>query len=64
MCQVLRWFGHFKEAVQHSPAETSRIRHIVIHFYLENNTLDVEEPREENSGIIQVLPQPLLHCGT
>lgn len=48
--------------MQHSPAETSRIRHIVIHYYLENNTLDVEEPREENSGIIQVPPWPADSC--
>lgn len=51
--QVLRWFGYFKENVHDNPEERLRIRRINIHYYLEDDTLDVTEPKQENSGILQ-----------
>ncbi len=52
--QVLRWYGYFKEAVPESPRETYRVRRVVLHYYLVDDTMDVEEPKQLNSGIDQV----------
>ena len=52
--QVFRWHGYFKEAVPESPIETYRVRRVVIHYYLVDDTIDVEEPKQLNSGIDQV----------
>ena len=57
--QVLRWYGYFREAVPESPKETYRVRRVVFHYYLVDDTMDVEEPRQLNSGIDQVSPQRL-----
>jgi len=51
---VLRWFGYFREAVTESAKEQYRIRRITILYYLEDDTLEVTEPKQENSGILQV----------
>jgi len=50
---VLRFFGYFKEAVHESRMENYRVRKVTILYYLEDNTLQVNEPKEENSGIPQ-----------
>merc|ERR1712159_870830 len=50
---VLRFFGYFKEAVHESRMENFRVRKVTILYYLEDNTLQVNEPKEENSGIPQ-----------
>lgn len=54
--QVLRWYGYFKEAVTESAVENFRVRKVVIFFYLEDNSCQVVEPKEDNSGLPQVLP--------
>lgn len=36
-----------------SPNE-QRVRRIAVHFYLVDNTLDVCEPKQDDSGILQV----------
>jgi Ca2+-binding EF-hand superfamily protein len=50
---VLRFFGYFKEAVHENRMENYRVRKVTILFYLEDNTIQVNEPKEENSGIPQ-----------
>merc|ERR1712159_888734 len=50
---VLRFFGYFKEAVHESRLENFRVRKVTILYYLEDNTIQVNEPKEENSGIPQ-----------
>merc|ERR1711959_34862 len=50
---VLRFFGYYKEAVHESRMENYRVRKVTILYYLEYNTLQVNEPKEENSGIPQ-----------
>merc|ERR1711959_420509 len=50
---VLRFFGFFKEAVHESRLENFRVRKITCLYYLEDNTIQVNEPKEENSGIPQ-----------
>jgi len=50
---VLRFFGYFKEAVHESRLENFRVRKVTVMYYLEDNTIQVNEPKEENSGIPQ-----------
>eukprot|EP00656_Telonema_subtile_P014143 TRINITY_DN1720_c0_g1_i1.p1 TRINITY_DN1720_c0_g1~~TRINITY_DN1720_c0_g1_i1.p1 ORF type:complete len:649 (-),score=158.52 TRINITY_DN1720_c0_g1_i1:245-2191(-) len=50
---VLRFFGYFKEAVHESRMENYRVRKVVLLYYLEDNTIQVNEPEQENSGITQ-----------
>ena len=61
--QVLRWYGYFKEAVTESAVENFRVRKVVIFFYLEDNSCQVVEPKEDNSGLPQVpkIPPPPPH---
>jgi hypothetical protein len=51
--QVLRFEGFFKESVDESRLENSRIRKVLIFYYLVDDTIEVIEPREMNSGITQ-----------
>jgi len=51
--KVLRFFAYFKEAVFSSPAENYRLRNCVIYYYLEDHSIHVAEPKQENSGIPQ-----------
>merc|ERR1711959_312670 len=50
---VLRFFGFFKEAVHECRAENFRVRKVTLLYYLEDDTIQVNEPKEENSGIPQ-----------
>lgn len=50
---MLRWFGYYTEEVPDSRIENVRIRKVVIRYYLENDTMDVLEPRQTNSGMDQ-----------
>jgi len=51
--QVLRYYAFFKEAVTESPSEEWRLRKCTIMYYLEDGTLQVSEPKVDNSGIPQ-----------
>ncbi|CAG9467861.1 unnamed protein product [Pedinophyceae sp. YPF-701] len=51
--KVLRFTGFFKEPVVESAMENFRIRYVTLYFYLEDSTLHMSEPREDNSGIPQ-----------
>ena len=51
--KVLRFYAYFREAVNESRAEHYRIRKCVIYFYLEDESIHVAEPKQENSGIPQ-----------
>ncbi len=52
--QVLRFYGYFKESVVESNIENHRIRKVVLYYYLEDDSMHVAEPRQDNSGIPQV----------
>jgi hypothetical protein len=63
--QVLRFDGYFQEKVEENAHENCRYRHCQILYYLEDGTMQVNEPRVENSGIPQgafikrhVIPHP------
>lgn len=51
--QVLRFYGYFKEAVHERADETFRVRRVIILFFLADETIKVDEPKQENSGIPQ-----------
>lgn len=51
--QVLRFFGFFRESVAESNVERERIRKITIQYFLEDHTLSVSEPRQDNAGMPQ-----------
>lgn len=51
--KVLRFYGYFAESVHSSPAESWRIRQSVIYFYLEDDSIHIAEPKQENSGLPQ-----------
>ena len=53
---MLRFYGYFQEAVQEKREEQYRIRKSVILFYLEDDTIQVNEPVMVNSGIPQGMP--------
>jgi len=51
--QVLRFEGYFQEKVEENAHENCRFRHCQIMYYLEDGTMQVNEPKVENSGIPQ-----------
>ena len=51
--QVLKFVGYFVESVVESAYENYRIRKCNIFYYLDDDTMHIDEIREENSGIVQ-----------
>jgi len=51
--QVLRFYGFFKESVIENPNENFRVRNIDICYYLEDNSISMNESKQTNSGIPQ-----------
>lgn len=50
---VLRFNGYFKEAVVETNLENYRVRKVTILYFLEDDTCQVSEPKQDNSGIPQ-----------
>lgn len=50
---TLKFEAFFKEDIEYSQLESERVRHLIIYFYLEDNTISINEPRQRNSGIMQ-----------
>ena len=51
--KVCRFYAYFKEGVDESYQENYRIRKCIIYYYLEDDSIHVAEPKQENSGIPQ-----------
>lgn len=51
--QVLRFHGYFQEVCHESHKEVDRARVCTLYYYLEDDTMMISEPREENSGLPQ-----------
>lgn len=49
----LRFFGYFEDMEATKRTGLRRVRRCVVTLYLEDNTVDVREPKQENSGIVQ-----------
>mmetsp|Transcript_93153 Transcript_93153/g.266146 ORF Transcript_93153/g.266146 Transcript_93153/m.266146 type:complete len:623 (+) Transcript_93153:66-1934(+) len=50
---VLSFKAYFKEAVHESPLENHRIRKVEIFYYMEDNSIQIVERKQENSGVPQ-----------
>ena len=50
--QKLTFKGYFQEGVPESALETSRKRHLVVLYYLEDDTVEIVEPVVRNNGLI------------
>lgn len=48
--KLLRFFAYFVEEIEkgHSTVENKRIRRVTITFHFEDNTIEIEEPKEAN----------------
>ncbi|GAX85745.1 hypothetical protein CEUSTIGMA_g13160.t1 [Chlamydomonas eustigma] len=51
--KVLRFYGYFKETVNESNMENYRVRKVILYYYLEDDSMHIAEPRQDNSGIPQ-----------
>jgi hypothetical protein len=49
--QALRFYAYFQEPVVENPTENFRIRNVVLTYFLEDGTMQITEPKVENSGI-------------
>jgi hypothetical protein len=49
--QCLRYYSYFQEHVVENPTENFRIRNVVMTYFLEDGTMQITEPKVENSGI-------------
>ncbi len=50
---MLRFFAYFLEKVEHSPLEETRVRRCQMRLFLEDDSMEVIEPTEHNSGLPQ-----------
>ena len=50
---VLRFFGFFKESVVESNLENQRNRKVKVLFYIEDNSISINDEKKEYSGIPQ-----------
>eukprot|EP01012_Entosiphon_sulcatum_P012838 TRINITY_DN1813_c0_g1_i1.p1 TRINITY_DN1813_c0_g1~~TRINITY_DN1813_c0_g1_i1.p1 ORF type:complete len:770 (-),score=142.70 TRINITY_DN1813_c0_g1_i1:47-2356(-) len=51
--QILKFVAYYKEAVHESALENYRVRACHIYYYLEDDTVQVTEPKVPNSGLMQ-----------
>eukprot|EP01062_Namystynia_karyoxenos_P056416 TRINITY_DN47376_c0_g1_i1.p1 TRINITY_DN47376_c0_g1~~TRINITY_DN47376_c0_g1_i1.p1 ORF type:complete len:757 (+),score=291.09 TRINITY_DN47376_c0_g1_i1:107-2377(+) len=51
--KVLRFSAFFKEPVHESREESARVRRCMVYYFLEDDTMSVAEPKEDNSGMPQ-----------
>ena len=51
--KVLRFDAYFLEAVAESETENFRVRRCIIYYYLEDDSMQIVEPKVENSGLPQ-----------
>ena len=51
--QVLAFDAYFQEAVHEKREEQYRVRPCKIYFYLEDDSIQVVEPRSKNAGVPQ-----------
>ena len=50
---VLRFGAYFQEAVPESPDETYRVRRVTLSVFVEDDSVQIDEKRTPNSGIVQ-----------
>lgn len=52
--KVLRFYGYYQEHVTEDATENARYRKVVFFYHLEDDTLQISEPKQDNSGLPQV----------
>jgi hypothetical protein len=52
--KVLRFYGFYQEHVTEDVTENARYRKVVFFYHLEDDTMQVSEPKQDNSGLSQV----------
>ena len=50
---LLKFQGVLEEPVYESRLEISRLRHFEISFFIEDNSIQINEPKQRNSGLLQ-----------
>ena len=50
---VLRFFAYFKQSLVEAGDETYRVRYVRIYYYMEDDTIMIEEHKDRNSGMDQ-----------
>jgi hypothetical protein len=58
---IATFIGYFKESVYDAPDENNRLRLLNFNYYFEDDTMEIFEPRTENSAIPQV-PPSMCNC--
>jgi len=51
--EVYMFYGYFLESVAESNSESHRVRKVNVHYFKEDGSIQVSEPKQENSGIPQ-----------
>lgn len=51
--QVLRFWAYSVDKVEYSPVEDYRVRKFEFKYHLEDDSLEINEPQEPNSGLSQ-----------
>jgi hypothetical protein len=51
--QVLRFYAYFKESVVELKNEHSRVRKLILYYFLVDDTISITEEKEHNAGIAQ-----------
>lgn len=60
--QVLKFDAWYQQTVNESQLEHYRVRHVSMYYYLEDDSIAVNEPQVENSGLPQGMYSPDLGC--
>lgn len=50
---MLRFYAFFKESCVESSLESYRVRKVIVMYYLDDNSIEITEPKQMNSGIPQ-----------
>jgi hypothetical protein len=53
--KVLRFFAWYREDIPEAPLEPWRVRRVVLLYYLVDDTVQLYEPTQHNSGLHQVI---------
>jgi len=49
--QTLRFYAHFEEKITESAFEKTRIRNLIVYYYLEDMSISIVEKTQNNSGV-------------
>jgi EF-hand domain-containing protein 1 len=50
---VFKFFAYFIEEIKYDPTESQRVRKVTISYFTEDKTIQINEPKTDNSGLVQ-----------